>query len=365
MASIDVFLGLDYHDAVIEVNVMAADGKVMVTRRCVNAVDDVVAAVPTRGRVRGVAIEACCGAANFAEELAQRTGWLVDLAHPGFVARMKQSPDKHDFGDARVLADLERVGYLPKVWLAPEAILRWRRMVRYRQQLADERRRVKLRMRAILREERVCPPTLRPWTKAWVAWLSDAAPLGDASRWVMNRHLRRLDQLDSEIREVEEHLQAMLLTDPVARKLMTFPGIGLVTAATIRAEIGRFDRFRTGKQLSRFCGLTPRNASSGKRQADAGLIRAGNPHLRAVLIETAHRLMRLDSRWSALGARIKHRTHSGSVAAAAVGNRWVRWLFHQMRYLDQAVWNGGILTKVSPTSCRRAGVFIATPCTPG
>jgi transposase len=337
MVSIDAFLGLDYHDAVIEVNVMAADGEVLVTRRCLNAVDEVVAAVPAGCRIRGVAIEACCGAANFAEELARKTGWLVDLAHPGFVSRMKQSSDKHDLGDARVLADLERVGYLPKVWLAPEAILRLRRIVRYRQQLANERRQVKLRMRSILREERVCPPTLRPWTKAWVAWLTNAAPLSDDSRWVMSRYLQRLDQVNREIREVEDRLQTMLLNDPVAQKLMTFPGIGLVTAATLRAEIGRFDRFRTGKQLSRFCGLTPRNASSGKRQADAGLIRAGNPQLRAVLIEAAHRLMRMDTRWSALGARIKHRTRSGSVAAAAVGNRWVRWLFHQMRHIDQAV----------------------------
>ena len=78
-------------------------------------------------------------------------------------------------------------------------------------------------------------------------------------------------------------------------------GTGLVTAVTIRAEIGRFDRFRTGKQLAHFCGLSPRNASSGPRQADAGLIRTGNPEFRAVLIETAHRLMRFEERWRKLG----------------------------------------------------------------
>ena len=53
------------------------------------------------------------------------------------------------------------------------------------------------------------------------------------------------------------------------QKLLTMSGIGLVTAVTLRAEIGRFDRFRTGKQLARFCGLSPRNASSGQRQASA------------------------------------------------------------------------------------------------
>ena len=130
---------------------------------------------------------------------------------------------------------------------------------------------------------------------------------------------------------MERRLAELTAKDRVVQKLMEHKGVGLVTAVTLRAEIGRFDRFRTGKQLARFCGVTPRNASSGKRQADAGLIKAGNPQLRAVLIETAHRLMRFDPRWMSLGASLRHRTHSGSMAAAAVANRWVRWLFHQMR----------------------------------
>jgi transposase len=131
-------------------------------------------------------------------------------------------------------------------------------------------------------------------------------------------------------------LAKLTAADPVVQKLLAQKGVGLITAVTMRAEIGRFDRFRTGKQLARFCGVTPRNASSGKRQADAGLIRAGNPQLRTVLIETAHRLMRLDARWVVLGASLRHRTRSGSLAAAAVANRWVRWLFHQMQTVTEA-----------------------------
>ena len=106
---------------------------------------------------------------------------------------------------------------------------------------------------------------------------------------------------------------------------------GPVTAVTIRAEVGRFDRFRSGKQRARFCGLTPRDASSGQRQADAGLIKAGNPQLRTVLIEAAHRLMRNDERWAVLNASMRARGKPGSVVAAAVANRWVRWLYHQMQ----------------------------------
>ena len=44
---------------------------------------------------------------------------------------------------------------------------------------------------------------------------------------------------------------------PEAQPGLTMPGVGLVTAITLRAEVGRFDRFQTGKQLARFCGVTP------------------------------------------------------------------------------------------------------------
>ena len=336
MCIVPVFVGLDYHDEGIEVDVMSAKGEILASRRCSNDWKAVVAVVPRDCRVVGAAIEACCGAADFAEELNQKAGWSVDLAHPGFVSRMKQNPDKTDFGDARMLADLERVGYLPRVWLAPQDIRQLRRLVRYRQQLANERRNLKLRIRALLREERVPRPQARPWTKAWLKWLMEKAELGEQSGWIIQRYLHRLELANRELSLVERRLTKLTANDRVAQKLLEHKGVGLVTAVTLRAEIGHFDRFRTGKQLARFCGVTPRNASSGKRQADAGLIKAGNPQLRAVLIETAHRLMRFDPRWMPLGARVRHRTRSGSVAAAAVANRWVRWLFHQMRSVSQA-----------------------------
>jgi len=101
---------------------------------------------------------------------------------------------------------------------------------------------------------------------------------------------------------------------------------------TLRAEIGRFDRFDTGKQLARFCCVTPRNASSGARQADAGLIKAGNPELRHVLIQLAQRLVnRVEGHWMQLAAGMLQRGKPKNVVVAAVANRWVRWLFHEMK----------------------------------
>jgi transposase len=304
---------------------------VRANRKCGNRWQDVVAIAQRCGQVRRAALEACTGAADLAEELVSRARWCVDLAHPGYVSRMKQSPDKSDYSDARMLADLERVGYLPQVWLAPHEVRELRRLVRYRQQLVDERRNIKLRIRALLRDQRVRHRAARPWTLAWRAWLTEGGELSEQSRWIARRQLRRLESVVTEISEVEARLTEETRDDVMFQRLMSYHGIGRVTAWTIRAEIGRFDRFARSKQLCRFCGLSPRNASSGQRQADAGLIKAGNPRLRATLMEAAHRLIRTDRHWSAYASRMLDRGKPKCLVVAAVANRWLRWLFHQLQ----------------------------------
>ncbi len=333
MSSLTVFVGLDYHQGGVQVCVMDVEGNVLVNRKVDNDTGAIARLVRRYGQPAGLAAEACCGAANLIDELHQKTGWTVSLAHPGFVARMRQNPDKTDFADARLLADLLRVGYLPKVWLAPEEIRQLRRLVRYRQQRVDQRRNAKLRIRALLRENRLrCPLEVSAWTQIWLRWLETTADIDGNDRWLLEQYLQDIDGLTSQIREVEEMLAARARDDAVIRKLMSFHSIGLVTAVTMRAEIGRFDRFQSGKQLARFCGLTPRNASSGEHQADAGLIQAGNPQLRAVLIQLGHRLAnQVNGRWSELVHRMLRKNKPRNVVVAAVANRHMRWLYHQMQ----------------------------------
>ena len=117
-----------------------------------------------------------------------------------------------------MLADLVRVGYLPKVWLAPEDVRQLRTLVRHRQQLVNERRATKLRVAALLRENRVDAGKLRRWTRAWLAWLPAAAGLGSEGLWVVNRHLASLNRLAKEIAEVELRL-AQVTEEDCAKKL--------------------------------------------------------------------------------------------------------------------------------------------------
>jgi len=338
MSSVTTFVGLDYHQDSVQVCVLDSSGK-QLTNRSVENDAAIIERVATRhGRPARVAIEACCGAANLAEELVTRRNLPVQLAHPGYVARMKQSPDKTDLADAHLLADLVRVNYLPRVWLAPQSIRALRRLVRHRAQLVRRRTDVKLRLRAVLRENRLRCEDMRAWSKAWLAWLTNVAELSDSDRWVMEDHLAELASLGERIQAVEKRITEATADDPVVAKLLSLPGVGLVTAVTLRAEAGRFDRFDTGKQLARFCGVTPRNASSGARQADAGLIKAGNPELRKVLVELGHRLIRMrDVHWAKLAAGMLLRGKPKNIVVAAVANRWVRWLHHELRRDESVV----------------------------
>lgn len=355
MTMLPVYVGLDDHEDTIRVCILEPDGKRVINRDEPNDVRRVAAVIQVCGQPAGVALEACCGAADFATQLIALTGWNVRLAHPGYVQRMKRGPDKTDGGDAALLADLLRTNHLPEVWLADSLTRQLRRLVRYREGLKAERKNVKLRIRALLREERVPQPGVSPWTKAWRQWLLTALP-GEQAGWVMPRLLEQLERLDGDLAAVATRMAEATADDADTQRLLAQPGIGLITAVMLRAEIGRFDRFASGKQLARFCGVTPCNASSGRRQTDAGLIKAGSRELRAVLIQTSQRLPRCDAHWKALRDRLCF-TKPSNVTTCAIANRWLRRLYHVMRQPDvrestpEAVASGPLVRPSSRLRC--------------
>lgn len=337
------YVGIDYHTNTLQICVLDERGQVLVNRPCSNNWHAVVKASQTKtaGRVMA-AIEVGNGADHLADELVLYAGWSVDLGHPGYIRRMRQHEDKTDFTDARMLADLERVGYLPKVWCAPPAIRELRRLVKFRQSKIDQRRAIKLRITGLLRNARVGKAPANRWTKRWMQWLREEVELPSQTRWIIDVELEELAAVQHLVTRIDKQLEAVTREDPLVRKLRAQSCVGLVTAVSLRASIGRFDRFKTGKQLSKFCGLSPRNASSGDRKAEAGLVRGCDRRLRSTLIETAHRLMRSVPHWQSLARRLRERGKSTCEIAVAVANRWVRWLHGRMKTLgleDEAMLN--------------------------
>ncbi len=336
MNRVPVYVGLDYHSKSVQVCVMDQAGKVLCNQRQDASLLDVVSMIEPLGDVQRVAIEACSGAADFGDHLNRSVGWRVSLAHAGIVSRVRSSIDKSDNSDARVLADLCRTNFLPEVWLPPQEIRDLRSLVMRRHQRTEAIQHCKQRLRAFLRDKRMTAPSEvgRPWTASYLTWLRQLvlSPLLQAA-------------LDDMIRDHETNKQARDALDRILKavaerdihiqRLMQIKGVGLITACTLRAVIGRFDRFRNAKQFSRYCGLTPRNASSGERVADAGVVRAGSPVLKTMLIQVAHRAARYDGRWREVFRSLVGRGKPSCVAIVAVANRWCRSTWHELKSFEQ------------------------------
>src|SRR5262245_39554032 len=104
-------IGIDYHESILRVCIISAEGRVLANRTCANDVGEVIRVVTKYGGVRRVSAEACNGSTEFLEALNRATGWPKHLCHPGYVQRMKNNPDKSDKSDAELIADLDRANY--------------------------------------------------------------------------------------------------------------------------------------------------------------------------------------------------------------------------------------------------------------
>jgi transposase len=249
-----------------------------------------------------------------------------------------------------LIADLTRVGYLPRVWLAPAPIRDLRQLVNHRQRLVNEKRSLKLQVGAILREQRVKIDKAHGarWSKRWIGKLREHVEvvevegLSEHARWIVNELMSDIAATEIKLAKADARLEQATQDDPVIAKLRQQPGVGPVTAWVLRACIGDFNRFKTAKQLSRYCGMSPCNASSGNKTSDAGLIDGCNKLLRMTLVQAAHRLIRTTKRWQKLAWNLRERGKPANVIVAAVGNRWVRTLHHAMKASTQAIATEGV-----------------------
>lgn len=92
MSSIATFVGLDYHESGVQVCILDGAGKTLVNRSVANRAEAIERVVRRHGRPVRIAVEACCGAADLAEELATRHQLPVRLAHLGYVAVRRTRP---------------------------------------------------------------------------------------------------------------------------------------------------------------------------------------------------------------------------------------------------------------------------------
>ena len=133
--------------------------------------------------------------------------------------------------------------------------------------------------------------------------------------------------LDRRIEAFDEEFAVKVRTDPVACRLATIPGIGVLNATALVAAIGNGENFARGRDLAAWLGLVPRQATTGGKPRLLGISKRGNKYLRKLLIHGARAAMpSLARSGTALGAWLRGllaRAHP-NIVVVALANKLAR-----------------------------------------
>lgn len=212
----------------------------------------------------------------------------VVLAHAKQVRAISHARIKTDKVDARVLADLLAADLIPAVWIGDERCRMLRRLVSRRRGLVKRRTQIKNEISAVLhRNLKGRSPASDPFGKKGRAWI-DAQQLPIDERLTVEAGLRQLDFVAAELAEIDRVIAQQVLADEDVRRLMTIPGIDVITASTLVAVIGDVRRFPTSRHLVGYLGLHPTIRQSGNGPARHGRVsKEGSAAARHVLVEAA------------------------------------------------------------------------------
>jgi transposase len=101
----------------------------------------------------------------------------------------------------------------------------------------------------------------------------------------------QLRNLDEAIARCDRAIAKMAQKDETARRLMSIPGFGPITASAMAASVQDASSFAGPREFSAFLGLTPNQNSSGGKQKLGRISKMGNRYLRKLLVVGAHAVL--------------------------------------------------------------------------
>jgi transposase len=106
------------------------------------------------------------------------------------------------------------------------------------------------------------------------------------------RLLKVLESLNEQITEADHELEQLAAQDPICQRLMSVPGVGLVTSIRFVGAIDELSRFPSADAVQSYFGLTPGENSSSQRQQRTGITKAGPPAVSKALVQAAWNIRR-------------------------------------------------------------------------
>ncbi|MDR6306254.1 transposase [Nitrobacter vulgaris] len=217
-------------------------------------------------------------------------------AHAALSVRMNKS----DQNDARGLAELVRIGWYREVRVKSEESQKIRAILVARSRLVSIRRDIENQVRSMIKEYGLVFPRAiaLPFRKKVSELLGGEHQLSAVIEPLLAIH----EQVCQQQGKLDNQVRQLARSDEISRRLMTVPGVGVVTALTFRHTIDDPSRFRSASTVGAYLGLTPRRHQSGDIDTNGKISRWGDRLLRTYLFEAATVLLYRTKKWCSLKA---------------------------------------------------------------
>lgn len=269
-----------------------------------------------------IAFEACSGAHWLAHRLIA-LGHRVKLLTPESVRPFAKA-QKNDWNDALAIAEAARRPDRHAVGVKSEEQLDMQALHRVRQRLVTARTAIINQLRGLMRERGIVAASGRARFERFVReeLLGKESELSPVSRALFATLVTEYETISARLTEIDQELEAFARDNPVCRALLPIPGVGFIVATALYSAVANISDFRTGRDLSAFLGLVPRQRSTGGKTVLLGISKRGNTYVRTLMIHgmrsAFHHRARRDNRMTQFMERMVERgLHTNKIIVAA------------------------------------------------
>ena len=288
------FVGLDVHAQTVAVAVAEPDGEVRSLGVIPNDAEAVRRLFKKLGKPEQLRVCYEAGPTGYVLywQLTQ-LGVHCEVVAPTLVPIKVGDRVKTDRRDAQKLARCYRAGDLTPVWVPDVAHEALRDLVRAREAAKRDQLRARHRVtKFLLRQGRRAPAGVTAWSKQYRLWLQQQSFEQAAQQATLEDYLHELEHQSARVVRLERCIDTAVEHAPprmrqVIGALQSLRGVAKVSAVTLVAELGEISRFAHPRQLMGYSGAVPREHSSGERVRRGPISKAGNAHVRRIVLEAA------------------------------------------------------------------------------